>query len=72
MGSLLSLSLATIKIVAPIDGIINKTFEINHAFSIESDNRIELFIHFSINIIELKGEGFCRIYEEDQRVKVML
>jgi len=58
------------KIVAPVDGTIGKIFETNHAFSIESDNGIELFVHFGIDTVELKGEGFKRIAEEGQQVKV--
>ncbi|GAB1441002.1 PTS glucose transporter subunit IIA [Providencia sp.] len=57
------------KIVAPVDGTIGKIFETNHAFSIESDDGIELFVHFGIDTVELKGEGFKRIAEEGQAVK---
>ncbi|HIH4784923.1 TPA: glucose PTS transporter subunit IIA, partial [Morganella morganii] len=55
--------------VAPVDGTIGKIFETNHAFSIESDSGIELFVHFGIDTVELKGEGFKRIAEEGQRVQ---
>ena len=46
------------KMVAPVDGTIGKIFETNHAFSIESDSGVELFVHFGIDTVELKGEGF--------------
>lgn len=55
--------------VAPVNGTISKIFETNHAFSIESDSGIELFIHFGINTVELKGEGFRRIAAKGQHVK---
>lgn len=55
--------------VSPVDGIIGKIFETNHAFSIESDNGIEIFVHFGIDTVELKGEGFKRLAEEGQKVK---
>ena len=58
------------KMVAPVDGTIGKFFETNHAFSIVSDSGVELFVHFGIDTVELKGEGFKRIAEEGQRVKV--
>lgn len=45
-------------IVAPISGTIGKIFETKHAFSLESDTGIELFVHFGIDTVELKGEGF--------------
>ncbi|QGM80140.1 PTS glucose transporter subunit IIA [Otariodibacter oris] len=57
-------------IAAPVNGTIGKIFETNHAFSIESDEGIELFVHFGIDTVELKGEGFARVAEEGQKVKV--
>ncbi|MGX2948942.1 PTS glucose transporter subunit IIA [Frederiksenia canicola] len=57
-------------IVAPVNGTIGKIFETNHAFSIESDEGIELFVHFGIDTVELKGEGFTRLATEGQKVKV--
>jgi PTS system glucose-specific IIA component len=55
--------------VAPCDGVIGKIFETNHAFSLESDSGIELFVHFGIDTVELKGQGFTRIAQEGQQVK---
>ncbi len=55
--------------VAPVDGIVSKIFETNHAFSIESDEGINLFIHFGVDTVELKGEGFRRLVEEGQVVR---
>ncbi|QJC29709.1 PTS glucose transporter subunit IIA [Enterobacteriaceae endosymbiont of Plateumaris pusilla] len=49
-------------IVSPIDGKIGKIFDTNHAFSIISHNEIELFVHFGIDTINLKGKGFKRIF----------
>ena len=57
------------KMVAPCDGEIGKIFETNHAFSLASDSGIELFVHFGIDTVELKGEGFTRIAQEGQKVK---
>ncbi len=57
------------KMVAPCDGTIGKIFETNHAFSIESDSGLELFVHFGIDTVELKGEGFTRVAQEGQQVK---
>lgn len=58
------------KMVAPCNGEIGKIFETNHAFSLESDTGIELFVHFGIDTVELKGEGFTRIAQEGQKVKM--
>ncbi len=57
------------KLVAPVDGVVGKIFETNHAFSMESIDGVELFVHFGIDTVELKGEGFRRVAEEGQTVK---
>ena len=57
------------KIVAPVDGVIGKIFETNHAFSMESKEGVELFVHFGIDTVELKNEGFTRVAQEGQNVK---
>ena len=56
-------------IYAPIDGTIGKVFETNHAFSIVSNDGIELFVHFGIGTVELQGTGFSRLVEPDSQVK---
>lgn len=57
------------KMLAPIDGTIGKIFETNHAFSIESPQGLELFVHFGVGTVELRGKGFKRLAEEGQTVK---
>ncbi|MFC0179717.1 PTS glucose transporter subunit IIA [Thorsellia kenyensis] len=57
-------------IVSPVNGTIGKIFETNHAFSIESNEGIELFVHFGFDTVQLRGAGFTRIAEEGQSVKV--
>lgn len=57
------------KLVAPVDGTICKIFVTNHAFSIVSDEGVDLFIHLGIDTVELKGEGFTRVVEEGTKVK---
>ncbi|QJC31003.1 PTS glucose transporter subunit IIA [Enterobacteriaceae endosymbiont of Macroplea appendiculata] len=49
-------------LVSPVDGIIGKIFDTNHAFSILIDNDIELFVHFGIDTVNLQGKGFKRIF----------
>lgn len=56
-------------IVAPADGVINKIFATNHAFSMTTKEGVELFVHFGIDTVELKGDGFKRIARENQHVK---
>ena len=56
------------RVVAPCDGTIGKIFETNHAFSMETASGVELFVHFGIDTVELKGEGFKRIASEGQQI----
>jgi PTS system glucose-specific IIA component len=58
------------KIVAPVTGVIGKIFKTNHAFSIVSDDWVEIFVHFGIDTDKLQGEGFKRIADEGQSVNV--
>lgn len=57
------------QLVAPADGVINKIFDTNHAFSMTTKEGVELFVHFGVDTVELKGDGFKRIAQEDQQVK---
>ncbi len=56
-------------ICAPADGMIGRIFKTNHAFSMETDDGVELFVHFGIDTVSLNGEGFTRIAEEGAEVK---
>jgi len=57
-------------IVSPVDGVIGKIFDTKHAFSIESKEGIELFVHFGIDTVKLKGKGFTQLAKEQQIVRV--
>ncbi len=56
------------QVVAPIDGTIGQIFDANHAFSLESPLGLELFVHFGIDTVELRGAGFTRLAEAGQQV----
>ncbi|NIH41222.1 MAG: PTS glucose transporter subunit IIA [Buchnera aphidicola (Periphyllus aceris)] len=57
------------KIVAPIDGTIGKIFKTLHAFSIESLEGIQIFVHFGIDTVQLNGKGFKSYAKNGQKVK---
>jgi len=46
------------KVYSPVRGKIVQRFPTNHALGIESEEGLEILIHFGINTVELKGEGF--------------
>ncbi len=56
--------------LAPVNGTIGKIFESMHAFSIVSEDNVELFVHFGIDTVKLKGEGFKKIAKDNQKVKI--
>ena len=55
---------------APLDGVISRIFPTNHAFSIKGKNSIEIMVHIGLDTVELKGNGFKRLKEEGNSVKV--
>ena len=40
-------------------------FETNHAVSFETPNGLEMIVHFGIDTVTLKGEGFNRVATSD-------
>ncbi|QCI16904.1 PTS glucose transporter subunit IIA [Buchnera aphidicola (Aphis helianthi)] len=58
------------KIISPINGTIGKILDSKHAFSVLSEDGVELFVHFGIDTIKLKGEGFKQIAKDNQKVKI--
>jgi sugar PTS system EIIA component len=56
-------------VLSPCDGTIGKIFNTNHAFSMESTDGIELFVHYGVDTIDLNGKGFDRFVEQGAEVK---
>ncbi|MEQ1976482.1 N-acetylglucosamine-specific PTS transporter subunit IIBC [Xenorhabdus sp. SGI240] len=56
-------------VFAPIDGMVVKIFDTNHAFCIAADNGVEVIVHIGIDTVALNGKGFERLIEEGVKVK---
>lgn len=56
-------------VVSPVDGKIVNFFPTKHALGILSDSGREILIHFGIDTVNLKGEGFEALVKEDDRVQ---
>ncbi|WP_343128650.1 PTS glucose transporter subunit IIA [Buchnera aphidicola (Kurisakia onigurumii)] len=69
VGDGISIKPSDNKIVAPIDGNISKIFDTLHAFSMKSIHGIEIFVHFGIDTVNLKGKGFKKIIQHTGKVK---
>lgn len=56
-------------VVSPVDGKIVNLFPTKHALGILADNGREILIHFGIDTVKLKGEGFETLVTENDQVK---
>ncbi len=54
---------------SPADGKIVQVFDTLHAYSILSDDGLEILVHIGLNTVELKGEGFKAMVKKGDRVK---
>lgn len=56
-------------IYSPIEGEIVKVFKTKHAVSMKTNEGLELFVHFGLETVVLKGEGF-EIVKDKGTIKV--
>jgi PTS system arbutin-like IIC component len=56
-------------VFSPVDGTITSIFPTKHAISIKSNSGVEILIHFGLDTVGLKGEGFKLCTEEGAVVK---
>lgn len=45
-------------IVSPVHGVVKNVFPSKHAIGIKARGGLELLIHFGVNTVKLKGQGF--------------
>ena len=53
---------------APVDGVIEKIFQTNHAFTIKSRSGVEILVHIGVDTIQLNGSPFVRLAQEGSHV----
>ncbi|MGP4080605.1 glucose-specific PTS transporter subunit IIBC [Pseudalkalibacillus sp. R45] len=56
-------------VVSPIDGKVVNVFPTKHAIGLETAGGREILIHFGIDTVNLKGEGFEIMVEQGDEVK---
>jgi glucose PTS system EIICBA or EIICB component len=56
-------------VVSPVDGEVVNVFPTKHAIGIKADSGREILIHFGIDTVNLKGEGFTSFISEGDKVK---
>lgn len=56
-------------VVSPVKGKVLNVFPTKHAIGLQSDGGREILIHFGIDTVSLKGEGFTSFVSEGDRVE---
>ncbi|VBB08201.1 phosphotransferase system sugar-specific permease eiia type 1 [Lucifera butyrica] len=57
------------EVVSPVDGTVTTFFPTKHAIGITTEDGMEVLVHFGINTVELAGDGFTALVEQDAKVK---
>ncbi|SEO59713.1 glucose-specific PTS transporter subunit IIBC [Propionispora vibrioides] len=57
------------EIASPVDGTVTSILDSKHAVGITADSGLELIVHFGIDTVNLKGEGFTSLVSQGDRVK---
>lgn len=57
------------EVVSPVNGTITSVLESKHAVGITADSGLELIVHFGIDTVHLKGQGFTLFVNQGDRVK---
>ncbi len=55
-------------IFSPVDGVISSVAETGHAYGFSTDDGIEILVHFGLDTVSLKGEGFSSFVKTGDRV----
>ena len=54
---------------SPVNGRIENIAESKHAYTILSDDGLELLLHIGVDTVELKGDGFSPLINEGDSVR---
>lgn len=56
------------EVKSPVDGEVVQVFDTLHAYSIRSDDGLEILVHIGLNTVELGGKGFTPKVQSGDRV----
>ena len=57
------------RIYSPVNGEISSVAETKHAYGFTSEDGLEVLVHFGLETVSLKGEGFTPHVQEGDKVK---
>ena len=69
LGDGLAIIPADGRIYSPVDGEISSVAETKHAYGFSSEDGLEVLVHFGLETVGLKGEGFTPHVKEGDPVK---
>ena len=55
-------------IYSPVDGMVEGVTDSRHAYSIRSDDGLDVLVHIGVDTVKLGGEGFLPLVDEGDRV----
>ena len=58
------------KIYSPVNGEISSVADTKHAYGFTSEDGLEILVHFGLETVALKGEGFTSYVKEGDKVKI--
>ena len=56
-------------VCSPIDGVIESITETGHAYTVHSDDGLDILVHIGIDTVTLGGKGFLPMVKEGYKVK---
>jgi glucose PTS system EIICBA or EIICB component len=57
------------EVVSPVNGTVSAVLDSKHAVGITTNNGLELIVHFGIDTVNLKGEGFTAFVNVGDKIK---
>jgi PTS system glucose-specific IIA component len=54
---------------SPADGVLENVSDTKHAYSIKTNDGLEILVHIGIDTVELGGEGFTPCVKKGDRIK---
>lgn len=58
------------KIYSPVNGVISSVTDSKHAYGITSNEGLDILVHFGLETVALKGEGFTSHVKEGDKVTI--